>query len=347
MKATVRLESLGRFPGLRVLAWCSGSLFAGQGYTLLRWDPQNQAWLRVAAFHPAPWRRVTSAHFLSSRLFRDGFHALVQLPDSTLVAVLPKTIAVLPPGASHFEATFHIPRGSRPLSLALASNGKIFWGEYFDNPERDAVHIYGSEDGGRSWDIAYTFPPRSIRHIHGIFYDRYEDCLWVLTGDLDQECKFLRASPDFARVDQAFSGTQQTRAVTLLPFPEALYFATDTPFEQNYVLRLRRDGELERLSSLESSSFFGCAVGRALFFSTLVEPSPINLNSFASLSGSLDGLNFSTLIRWPRDRWPLKFFQYPNIILPAGENNSDMLALTGLAVRGESNVTHMFRVHFE
>ena len=344
MSATVHLKTLGRFPGLRVLAWHANKLYAGQSYNLLRWQPEQGTWQHVASFDPGLWRRLSSANRLGGRLFRDGYHALVGLPDGSLVAALPKVIAVLQPGARCFETTFRIPRGTRPMALAATPYGHVFWGEYYDNPQRDAVHIYGSSDGGRSWQIVHTFPPGSIRHVHSVTYDPHADCLWVLTGDEGDECCILRARPDWSSFEVVISGNQQARAVTLVPLPDALYFATDTPLEQNYVYRLLRDGHLERLIPLTGSSFWSCQVNQALFFSTVVEPSPVNRDSRATLYGSADGANWATLVRWQRDAWPSRLFQYANIILPSGDNDTDILAATGLAVCGEDQVTHLWRV---
>jgi len=345
MPARIRLEPIGRYPGLRVLAWHAGLLYAGRGYALLRWRPDEDRWERCASFAPHPWRRWTSRHRLSARLVRDGYHALTGLPDGSLAAVFPGVIAILPPGSRRFRSAFDVPRGTRPLSITATPSGHLFWGEYFDNPARDAVHVYGSHDGGTSWEIVYTFAARSIRHIHSITYDAHAGCLWVLTGDEAGECRILRAAPDWSSVDVALAGSQQTRAVTVVPGPEGVHFATDTPFEKNAIYRLDRGGRLERLASIAGSSFWSCRVSRALFFSTAVEPSTVNQDPHATLYGGAGGDGWAALIRWPRDSWPSALFQYANIILPSGENDGDVLAATGLAVRGEDQVAHLWRVH--
>lgn len=340
----LQLQPLGRYPNLRVLAWHGGSLYAGHKYKLLRWEKGTDLWRPVASFDPGPWRRLSSGNRLSARLFRDGYHALAGLHDGTLIVTLPKAIGVLAPEAQRFEVRFNIPRGTRPLGLAVTPSGRVFWGEYFDNAERDEVHIYGSVDSGRSWQIVYTFPPRSIRHVHNIIYDSYGNCLWILTGDLGEECRILRADPEFSSVETVLSGNQQARAVTLVPFPDALYFATDTPFEQNYIYRLNRDGRLEQLFPIGSSVFFSCRVNQAIFFATVVEASSVNLDSAATLVGWVDGQNPEVLLRWARDSFPYRFFQYPNIFLATGSNDGNILAVTGLAVRREDQTTHLFRV---
>jgi len=342
----LHLEPIGRFPGIRVLTWDAGVLYGARGYTLVRWDPSTPRWERVAAFDPGARRRWASAFRPGDRLLRGGYHALARLRDGGLVAVLPKTIGVLRPGEREFRPACRVPRGSRPLAVAAAPTGWAYWGEYFDNPGRDAVHVYGSPDG-ESWQVVFTFPPRTVRHVHSITYDRHAGCLWVLTGDEGPECRVLRASLDWTSVVPVLAGSQQARAVTVVPRDDALYFATDTPFEENHVYRLDRGGSTTRLAPIAASSFWSCRVGRALFVSTAVEPSRINTGRDAVLYGSADGDRWETLVRWRRDAWPLALFQYATIILPAGDNDGNILAATGWAVRGEDHVTHLWRVHAE
>ena len=160
-----------------------------------------KTWEVVARFRPAWWRNLTSRIALSYRLVRDGFHALAifggQWPnDRTMIAAVPGALVTRTPGSDEFSVTHQIHRGTRPLHVTAVPSGRIYWGEYFDNRERAEVHIYVSTDRGSTWQIAYTFPAGSIRHIHNIVYDRWGDCLWILTGDEGAECKVLRATCD-------------------------------------------------------------------------------------------------------------------------------------------------------
>jgi hypothetical protein len=272
---------------------------------------------------------------------------LTVLRDRTLIVALPGIIGRVRPGGVQVEVAFRVPRGTRPLSLARTPEGAVFWGEYFANPRQEAVHVYGSTDGGRSWTVVYTFAPGEIRHVHSVTYDPHGACLWILTGDEGAECRVLRASVDWRSVDIVVAGNQQARAVSLVVRPDALYFATDTPDEQNFIYRLERSGRLDRLAPIASSSFWSCAVGSALFFSTAVERSEVNRDVSATLYGSVDGKVWAPCVRWKRDRWPGKFFQYPTIVLPPGENDGSVLAATGVAVLGEDGVTHLWKVSSE
>jgi hypothetical protein len=230
------------------------------------------------------------------------------------------------------------------LHIAATPDGHLYWGEYFDNRGRDEVHIYASTDCGLTWNVAYTFPKGAIRHVHNIVHDPLQSCLWILTGDNGSECRILRASHDLTDVEAVLSGGQQVRAVAAVPSEDGLYFSSDTPLEKNFVYRLDRDGTLCKLAELSSSSIYGCRVGSAIFFSTMVEPSQVNLDQFASVYGSLDQIRWQRNLGRKKDRWPMRLFQYENAILPDGENTTEFLAATMIAVHPGDIETSIWRV---
>jgi hypothetical protein len=342
----LRLHPIAALPRLRVLAWDGKILYASRGYTLLTTNVDHLplAWISVARYRPTWWRNLTAASRLSFRLVRDGFHALALLPSGDLVAALPGAIATLAPGKCEFRIAHRVLRGTRPLHFAVTPQGRVFWGEYFDNRERDAVHIYGSTDLGQTWHVAHTFPRGVMRHVHNIVYDRWADCLWVLTGDEGQECRILRASCDFKTVEPLLSGHQQARAVALVPAEDGLYFASDTPLEANHIYRLDRAGNLTARADITSSCLYGCRTANALFFSTMVEPSAVNRDRCVRLFASSDGQAWGSLQQWQKDPWPMGPFQYGNAILPDGENSTNVLALTTIAVRGADLHTTLWSV---
>ncbi|MGA9354261.1 MAG: hypothetical protein WBV46_11270 [Terriglobales bacterium] len=382
--ATASALSLRRIcacSGVRALAWDGEMLYASLGYNIIRWRARanerrrrvDVRWESVASFDPGWWRNLTSRARLTSRLVRDGFHALAILGDPgeqspedqrtkdrrmddrnkqaqrTLIAAVPGAIVTRTPGSDEFRVTHHIRRGTRPLHITATPGGTVYWGEYFDNRERAEVHIYASTDRGESWQTAYTFPARSIRHVHNIIYDRWADCLWILTGDDGYECKVLRATPDLRSVEVVLSGNQQARAVAAIPMPDALYLATDTPFEANHVLRLRRDGRVDEIAPLASSSIFGCRMREGMFFTTMVEPSAVNASGEVQLvgsadAGSADQNNWQVLARWTKDKWPMRYFQYGNALLPDGENSTNYLAASTVAVEEDDQVTTLWEV---
>lgn len=335
-KEQLQLRKIAAFRDLRVLAWSGDLLYASRKYELLRARIASRTdsiqWGHVAKVNPHWCRILTCSSRLTARLFRDGFHALEVLPSGYLVGTVPGAIVTLRPGDSEFQITHRVRRGTRPLHLAATPDGAVYWGEYFDNPDRDAVHVYRSVDGGFHWEIAFTFPKHRIRHVHNIVYDKWADCLWVLTGDDGPECQILRASCDFSDIEVVLAGSQQARAVALVPRRDALYFSSDTPFETNHIYRLDRRGSLTEVATLSSSSICGCAVGESIFFSTMVEPSCTNASRTVAVYGSPDGKNFDRLLSWGKDSWPMRLFQYGNSFFPDGNNAGETLAITTIAV---------------
>jgi hypothetical protein len=340
------LEAVALVPRLRVLCWAGDVLYASNGYTLLSCRMQSLplTWREVGRVDTRWWRQITARHRLTSRFARDGFHALAVLPSGHLIGAVPGAIVALAPGERRFRTTHSIPRGTRPLNFAVTPAGEVLWGEYFDNSVRSEVHVYRSRDQGRTWNIAHTFPPFTIRHVHNIVYDRWRDCLWVLTGDVGKECQILRASLDWRKIDTVLSGNQQARAVACVPRAEGIYFASDTPLEQNYIYRLDQSGVPRQLAPVSSSVLCGCSVGDNVFFSAMVEPSEVNRDRQIALYGG-SGDDWQRLQSWDKDRWPMRFFQYGNAFLPAGENATDFLALTTVAAAGHDLETSIWRVH--
>ena len=340
------LVPVATLPRTRVLAWSNDTLYVSQGYTVKQGSVRDPGidWQFAGQFDPPAWRRMTSKARLTHRLVRGGFHALAALPSGHVIGAVPGAIVTRLPGASEFLQRHAITRGTRPLHITATPGGTVFWGEYFDNPIRDEVHIYASGDCGATWQIAHTFPKGGIRHVHNIVYDRWENCLWILTGDYGTECQILRASCDLTRIDTVMAGNQQARAVALVPTPEGLYFTSDTPLEANHVYRLDRDGALHELSALTSSSIYGCRVGEKVFFSTMIEPSVANPDRHVRLLGSRAGGSWRSLLAWKKDRWSMRFFQYGNAIVPDGENCTDYLAVTTVAVEHADLTTVIFRV---
>src|SRR5579885_945401 len=344
---SLTLRRVATYPGVRVLCWNRNDLYMSRGYELLCVKPGScslEDWEHVGSYPCESWRRITSSTRLTFRLFRDGFHALTVLPTGHIVGAVPGKIVTLSPGEKRFHVTHLLSRGTRPLHITAGKNGRVFWGEYFDNPQRSEVHIYGSDDYGDHWEPVYTFPAGKIRHVHNAVFDVWGECYWVLTGDQGAECQILRASFDFVTVETMLSGSQQVRSAAFIPTPDSLYFSTDTPFEQNSIYRLERTGKLSAVTSICGSSIYGCRVGQSMFFSTMVEPTKRNTGRDICIYASSDGQTWRPLQQWPKDFWPMGLFQYGNAFLPDGTNETDLLAVTTIGVKNEDLLTSFFRV---
>ena len=344
--AGMSLTAVASFERMRALYWQGNELFVSRGYRLLRARIRGERieWNEIGLYEPAWWRRLSSSSRLASRVVRDGFHALAVSPSGNIVAAVPGAVITLPAGESRFRMSHKVMRGTRPLHIAATPDGRLFWGEYFDNSARDEVHIYASDDGGTTWQVGYSFPKGSIRHVHNIVHDAWENCLWILTGDEGAECRILRASCDLRTLDEVLAGSQQARAVALVPARDGMFFSSDTPYEENHIYFLDRQGTLVQVANLSSSSIYGCGVGDAVFFSTMVEPSKVNMTREVNVFGTMDGKHWQRIISQTKDAWPMSLFQYGNAFLPDGNNTTEFLAVSTIAVTAADLQTSLWRV---
>jgi hypothetical protein len=76
----------------------------------------------------------------------------------------------------------------------------------------------------------------------------------------------------------------------------------------------------------------------------MVEPSRVNRATSVTLVGSEDGATWQTLADWRKDRWSMKFFQYGNAFLPDGNNTTDLLAASTIAVENADLETSIWRI---
>ncbi|MBI4219812.1 MAG: hypothetical protein HY682_06680, partial [Chloroflexi bacterium] len=181
-------------------------------------------------------------------------------------------------------------------------------------------------------------------HVHSVLWDRFRRCFWLFTGDYGQECRVLKASGDWSKVETVLQGDQHARVAAALPRKDALYFASDSPLTRNSVRRLDDAGNVTELAPLTGSCLQACEVNGSMFFSTAVEPSKVNRERWATVTGSRDGQTWNELLRWPKDRWPFTAFGFGSILLAGGLNTSGVLATTGQALSRHDNVLELWRV---
>lgn len=315
----------------RVLYIDGKTIFAQIGNCLCSSNDNGETWQSYPVRLPEGARIFSK---LYARLTRQGIHCLCVLKDRSLLLVVKGAFYKYDIASGNMERSFSILRGSRPLYVCKSHDGNLFWGEYFRNPIRDEVYIYSSEDHARTWYIKYTFKKNSIRHVHGIFYDTYDNNFWITTGDEDQENAIWITNNKFRTMEMITGRKQQSRALQLILTQDYVYYGTDTPYEMNHIRRInKRTGKVETLADLDGSVYWGCKVGGIIFFSTAVEPSKINRYRYASLWCSQDGINWIKIEKYKKDLWPMKYGQIGQIYLPQGENETGYLFYTPIATK--------------
>ncbi len=321
---------------LRVLHVDGTEVWAGRGLTLLHSADGGASFQERGRVPGRLAQRLLSRNELTTRLFRTGFHAVAPLPGGALVAVVRGAVLHLRADAQEFELAHSIQRGKRPLNLCVHPSGRVYFGEYFRNRFRRAVHLYGSDDG-RSFHVVGTFKRRSIRHVHAIHWDPHRAGMWVLTGDDGDEAGLWFTPDEFVTLEPVLRGAQAARAVTLFAREDGLILPTDTPFERNYVQHFDPEtGTVERLAELPGSVFHGTRSRSLYLLSTVVERSPINTDPRPALFASRDGDDWKLVARLRRDFPQLEalppFLQWPTLLLPTGSTSTDTIWASGQAL---------------
>ena len=277
---------------------------------------------------------------LSRRLFRCSIHHAIRINENIIVLIGFGIIYTYDLRVNRLNQEVVPVCGKRPLNLCVDNDSILYYGEYRGNQERTPVRIYASDTEGRQWVSVWQF--NRIRHVHGVFYDSYDNRIWVTTGDTNEECGIWVTDDRFKTLHKIAGGSQQLRAVQLLFTQRHVYFGSDTPLEINFIYRLDREtGKIEKLQEVEGSVFWGCKVRDYLFFSTAVEPSEVNKCRDACIWGSKDGDNWKCIARFRKDIWPMKLFQYGQIFFPSGENNTDYLWFTPFATEKHMKVQRL------
>jgi len=269
---------------------------------------------------------------LLQRLFRAHVYHIVPTADRTIVVFGFRCIYVCDMGLRTVVGAVAI-HGSRPLAVCRMPDGRLYYGEYRGNKERRPMRVYGSEDGGRTWGEAYRF--YGVRHVHGVYYDRYRDAVWVTTGDADDEAGIWVSYDNLRTLRRIVGGSQQARVIRLVFTEEHVYFGSDAPEEPNYIYRLLPEsGRVERLAEVGGPVFNGCRTAGGLLFSTACEPSLAKRWRAAHVWFSPDGVAWRCVAEYAKDRWPMRLFQFGQVFLAEGDDNAPGAWLSPFATRG-------------
>jgi hypothetical protein len=316
----------------------------------------NQKIKEVFRFESSLYTKLSSFSSVLRRLFRKDIRLAINLDDDNLLLVRDKNIYCFDKKYNRIKSKVSLPRGSRPLNITKIesldgfTNG-IYFGEYFSNPFKLGVKIF-KYSINTSLEVVYEFPEGTMNHIHNLVVDKYRKCLWVLAGDTDEGAAIYQIKDDFRSVERVVYGHQHFRSCVLFPIEEGLLYATDSQYETNSI-RLLKEGNKntwvsEHIFNLNGPCIFGAKISENYFFSTSVEGlnngnvlqqfirnkrgPGIDKNQSEIISGNLKG-GFKTIYTNGKDVFPFVLFQFGNIIFPTGDNLSQKLIFTNIALK--------------
>lgn len=288
--------------GKKVLLVTDHEIIAAKGYSLYSQKRGANKWEKYAKIKDT--KKAFFSHLrITSRLLRAELNKLYSLPDGSQLCIARKGIFRKENGCNVFEKCFNVKRGSRPMNICYdEDSGKLYFGEYFINYEKKAVHLYSSEDKGKTWNVVYTFGNGEINHVHGIFKDPFTRDLWIATGDRENECIIAHTSDGFKNIEIVYRGGQDYRTCVLFFYKDFVVFATDSEYQQNYICKIDRNThEIVKLAAVQGSVIGGTQCRNISVLCADVEPSKVNTDKNAYIWITRDGCTWEQFYKDEKD----------------------------------------------
>jgi hypothetical protein len=337
--------SIESVPELRgyTIEWAEeGNFYLSRRNVLFHSQNLKPPFKRIAAIDAPFWKQTASNFRLVQRLLRFMVTNVIPLKNGDLFVTFDKSVGIVREGK--FQTLKNLTRPCRVLRSACAidQNGDIFFGEYLANNERGEMFIYKYVQGADSLKVVYTFPPNSIKHIHGIYFDKFTDSLFCLTGDNDSECRILSSKDGFQTTEIIGQGDETWRAVSILFDENSFFYGMDAEFRSNHIYKVNRNS-LEKISlgEVNGTVFYSKKMDNNLFFTTTAENAPSQTENVAALWHIDENDNCEKITSFKKDRWHPTLFQFGTIHFPYFNNLEDELYFHLVGVE-EDNQT--FRV---
>jgi hypothetical protein len=221
-------------------------------------------------------------------------------------------------------------------SIAVTDQQELFFGEYGSNPSRSEVPVYRSQDGGRHWETIYAFPAGKTRHVHGCYYDPYEDRIWTFTGDFKDECHVLCSDKDFNDLEWIGNENQTFRTCNAFFEKDSIHWIMDSQLENSYHIKLdRATRQIEKKKLFPGPGWYIKRLEDGWYLAgTAQEIGPGVKDDCAHLLISKDLEEWEDLHQFEHDGFPKRYFKFGVIGFPDGPQRSDAFYIFCEALKG-------------
>lgn len=174
-------------------------------------------------------KRVVGRVPLLNLALRLGVHLWGPLGDDAEIAVVSGQLLRREKGGKWQTALkFEGFRKPTRHGVLVDDKHRVFVAMYSLNRERkQAIHLWRSDDGGKTFQIVNTFAAGLARHIHFIQQDQLDGSLWLGTGDTDAESAIYRSVDGGLRWHCVGGGSQLWRAIAVVFQEDAVIWGTD------------------------------------------------------------------------------------------------------------------------
>jgi len=334
-------EIISVLPRIRIHTCINEFLIASRGYSILKSPDNGRTWRVSGTLPVAASKLFLSKSRIISRGLRMGIHQIRQIQNDKILILCDNGIFLADPALSDFKRI----NVNSPFFQVLDNNICVtpeftYYGEYIPNFKKNEVHIFRTRDGEK-WEIVYSFPKKSIKHIHLLQFDPFSQKLWFSTGDEDSECLLGYTNSDFSDIEIVGKNEQHWRSLELLFTPEKIYWGTDNPDRQNWLISFDR-----KTLSLQKTAQFSGPIYNLKHFSggyiilTATEGGAGEWYNRASMwfSPDIEASPWKTCISYEKDWMPF-VFGFGRLLFGVESNNS--LYVSGSSLKNIDNSTLM------
>lgn len=231
-------------------------------------------------------------------------------------------------------------------SMGQNKAGELFFGEYGNNGERKPVNVYKSSDNGQSWEVIYQFEAGEIKHVHGCYYDPYEDKIWTLTGDFKKENVIMKSDSNFIENEKIGDGSQTYRAVSIFFQPNSVHWVMDSPIERSYHYEMdRKTHKITQKEPFPGPVWYLKELSDGYYLAaSSVEIGDGVLDNYAHLFVSKDLETWTEVATFEKDSLPMRYFKWGVIALADGEQTSKRFALHFEALKKVDGKSYIYQL---
>lgn len=203
--------------------------------------------------------------------------------------------------------------------FCCSNNGIYYFADYHSNKNRNPINIYKSNDLGMTWERFSPFSDNFCKHAHGIFYDRYTNSKWIATGDANSESYICQLHNNDKDYDIIGGGSQTWRTCHLFFREENIFWFTDSPIDQNYLIKYnRKSGKIDTVANIPGPVISAAEYEDGILASTSVEPGAKHNSSFIIYTKNFEDIEI--LAKFRKDIYPF-IFGFGNINFSYGSKS--------------------------
>ncbi len=288
----------------------------------------------IGSFPESIFQRFLYRFSLIRRLLRQSFYNVLPLKNGAYFVSYGRQLGIIKDKKyipiSGMDQPFRVLRSA----LALDNQGNIFFGEYSSNNDRLPVKIYKYSQDRNKLEVVYEFPAGSIRHIHGIYYDKYSKSLWCLCGDVGKENRILYSKDEFKTIFVVGGGDETWRAVSILFTEKYFYYGMDAEYTDNYIIRVdKSDYSRKKIGKVNGPVYYSYKHNNKLIFAVTAELCPSQSDKYASLYVlDLDD-NMERILDIKKDFFSVKYFLPGAFYFPAGPGVNNKMLFNTIALK--------------